>query len=100
MSEQLLLDDRLAPITSELGFVQTPVETVAEALVDWQESIHGPRGASYTTGNVSGDLEALLQTLLPLTTTNAVASCSCRRHRPSGRRTSTTGCRAATCSPT
>ena len=68
MSDQLLLDDRLAPITSELGFVHAPVEVVGRALVDWQESIHGPRGASCTTRTVRGDLEALLQTLLPLNT--------------------------------
>ncbi len=68
MSDQLLLDDRLAPITSELGFVQATVEVVVQVLVGWQESIHGPRGASYTTRTVSGDLEQLLGALLPLTT--------------------------------
>ncbi len=56
MSDELLLADRLAPITSELGFVQAPVEVVAEALVRWQSSIHAPRGASYTTRTVSGNL--------------------------------------------
>lgn len=67
MSEQLLLDDRLAPITSELGFVQAPVDVVVDALVNWQESIYGPHGGSYTNRTVSGDLETLLSTLLPLT---------------------------------
>ena len=69
MSEQLLLDDRLAPLTSQLGFVQAPVDVVTQALIDWQQSVHGPDGARFTSTGVSaGDLEQLLGTLLPLTT--------------------------------
>lgn len=68
VSDQLLLDDRLAPMTSELGFVQAPVDVVAEALMDWQQSVHGPYGARFTSRGVTGDLEQLLNTLLPLTT--------------------------------
>lgn len=66
MSDQLLLDDRLAPITSNLGFVQAPVDVVADALVSWQQS--GPQGAEFTSRPVTGDLEELLGALLPLTT--------------------------------
>jgi hypothetical protein len=36
-----LLDDRFAPITSEIGFVELPVRDVVEAYVSWQESIEG-----------------------------------------------------------
>lgn len=66
--DRLLLDDRLAPITSDLGFVHAPVDVTVAALVDWQQSIHGPRGGSFTTRTVSGDLEQLLRALPPLHT--------------------------------
>ena len=65
MTDRLLLDDRLAPVTSTLGFVQAPVDVVTDALVRWQQA--GPR-AAVRSGSVTGDLEQLLGALLPLTT--------------------------------
>lgn len=36
-----LLDDRYAPITSGLGFLEAPLEEVAQALEKWRVAIHG-----------------------------------------------------------
>lgn len=36
-----LLDDRYAPITSGLGFLEAPLEEVAKALEKWRVAIHG-----------------------------------------------------------
>jgi hypothetical protein len=38
---RLLLDDRFAPITSELGFVERPAREVVDAYVSWQQDIEG-----------------------------------------------------------
>jgi hypothetical protein len=38
---RLLLDDRFAPITSEIGFVERPAREVVDAYVSWQQDIEG-----------------------------------------------------------
>lgn len=68
MSDHLLLDDRLAPMTSNLGFVEAPIDVLVEVFMRWQESTRARFGASYTQRTVTGDLQQLLGTLLPLTT--------------------------------
>ncbi len=68
MTERLLYDDRLAPLTSTLGFVEASVDEVSAAFMQWQESIHAPLGSTFSRRSVEGDLEGLLENLLPLTT--------------------------------
>lgn len=63
----LLLDDRLAPITSEIGFLQASVEQVVEAYLGWQGPIQKEQGVDLMTDGVDGTLEEVLGTLLPLT---------------------------------
>jgi len=59
---QLLLDDRLAPITSDIGFLETDVETAVAAYLEWQDHIR----IRHTRVTVEGTLEDLLSRLLPL----------------------------------
>jgi hypothetical protein len=63
----LLLDDRLAPITSEIGFLEAPCATAARSFVEWQAPIHEARGVTLRIRRVDGSLEAVLLALQPLT---------------------------------
>lgn len=63
----LLLEDRWAPTTSEMGFLETDAEHAARAFSAWQGGLLAPRGISVTVHPVSGSLEQALSTLLPLT---------------------------------
>jgi hypothetical protein len=63
---QLLLGDRLAPTTSEIGFIEGPISRVVEAFIAWQAPLQ-PGGVSLTSHQVSGDLETALRSLQPLT---------------------------------
>ena len=65
-ASQLLLGDRLAPITSEIGFIEGPIARVIEAFVAWQAPLQ-PKGVTLTSHQVSGDLQTALRSLLPLT---------------------------------
>jgi hypothetical protein len=64
---RLLFDDRLAPITSTIGFLEAPPAVAVQAFLDWERSIHEPLGRSFTQRAVTGGLEAALSALLPLT---------------------------------
>lgn len=64
---RLLFDGRLAPITSEMGFLEAPPAAAVQTFVDWQRPIHEPLGVSLTDGPVAGGLEEVLLSLLPLT---------------------------------
>ncbi|REG26103.1 hypothetical protein ATI61_112198 [Archangium gephyra] len=64
----LLLDDRWAPVTSELGFLETDAEHAARAFAAWQAGLLASRGISVEARLVSGSLEQALSALLPLTT--------------------------------
>lgn len=64
----LLLDDRWAPVTSELGFLETDAEHAARAFAAWQGGLLVPRGIAVEARPVSGSLEQSLSALLPLTT--------------------------------
>ena len=63
----LLLDDRWAPITSEMGFLETDAEHAARAFAAWQAGLLAPRGIAVEVRPVSGSLEQALSALLPLT---------------------------------
>jgi hypothetical protein len=63
----LLLDDAFAPITSEFGFVETDLETLADWWMDRQESIQRTQGVSFRCVNADGPLAQQLSRLLPLT---------------------------------
>ena len=64
----LLLDDRWAPITSEMGFLEIDTEHAARAYAAWQGRLLKPRGIAVDVRPVSGSLEQTLSALLPLTT--------------------------------
>jgi hypothetical protein len=58
-----LLSDRLAPVTSAIGFLQLPMSDAAKALAEWRRELHG----SVRTEEVTGPLPALVSRLEPLT---------------------------------
>lgn len=62
----LLLEDRWAPVTSELGFLELDAERAARAYASWQGGLLVPRGITVGVHPVSGTLEQTLSTLLPL----------------------------------
>jgi hypothetical protein len=64
---KLLLDDRWAPITSEMGFLETDADHAARALTTWRAGLQAPRGIAVEARLVSGSLEQALSTLLPMT---------------------------------
>jgi hypothetical protein len=63
----LLLNDRWAPITSEMGFLEIDAERAARAFAAWQGGLEAPRGIAVEVRSVSGTLEQVLSALLPLT---------------------------------
>jgi hypothetical protein len=63
----LLLEDRWAPITSDLGFLEWDAERAARAYAEWWGELLAPRGGEVATRPVAGSLEQVLSTLLPLT---------------------------------
>ena len=64
----LLFGDRLAPMTSTLGFLEADHILAAQTFCDWLEPImQKARGASFMQRLVSGKLEEILALLLPLT---------------------------------
>jgi hypothetical protein len=64
----LLLEDRLAPITSSMGFIEGECSYVAKRFVKWRKKIG--RFDFYTkhikVKNVTGNLEEIFRALLPL----------------------------------
>jgi hypothetical protein len=63
----LLLEDRWAPVTSTMGFLELGAEQAAQAFATWQRGLMTPRGISVEVLPVSGTLEQVLSSLLPLT---------------------------------
>ena len=63
----LLLDDRWAPVTSELGFLEARAEYAARAFAAWQSGLMAPRGISVAVSPIPGTLDQVLSALLPLT---------------------------------
>jgi hypothetical protein len=65
--EGLLLDDRWAPVTSEMGFLEARAEYAAGSHAAWQRGLLAPHGVSVEVRPVTGSLEQVLSSLLPLT---------------------------------
>jgi len=63
----LLLEDRWAPVTSDMGFLELDAEHAARAFAEWQGGLMAPRGIAVEVRPVSGPLEQALSSLLPLT---------------------------------
>ena len=63
----LLLEDRWAPVTSEMGFLETSAGHAARAFTAWQAGLRDERGTVLHMRPVSGSLEQFLSALLPLT---------------------------------
>jgi hypothetical protein len=63
----LLLDDRWAPVTATMGFLEARAEYSARAFAAWQGGLLAPRGITVKVSPVSGSLEQALSSLLPLT---------------------------------
>ena len=63
----LLLEDRWAPVTSEMGFLELGAEQAAQAFATWEREVMTPRGITVEVLPVSGTLEQVLSSLLPLT---------------------------------
>lgn len=66
-TKKLLLEDRWAPVTSEMGFLESDAEHAARAYAAWQGGVVASRGVTVKVRPVSGPLEQVLSTLLPLT---------------------------------
>ena len=63
----LLLEDRWAPVTSTMGFLELGAEQAAQAFATWHRELMMPRGISVEVLPVTGTLEQVLSSLLPLT---------------------------------
>ena len=64
----LLLDDRWAPVTSEMGFLEAGAEHAARAFAAWQAGLFVSRGITVEVRSVPvGFLEQAFSSLLPLT---------------------------------
>jgi len=63
---ELLFGDRLAPITSSMGFLETEPQLAAGEFSRWQDEIKSALGISVERREVRGGLEEVLLSLLPL----------------------------------
>ena len=63
----LLLEDRWAPVTSTMGFLELGAEQAAQAFATWERGLMTPRGITVEVFPVTGRLEQVLCRLLPLT---------------------------------
>lgn len=64
---RFLLDDRLAPITSEIGFLEVDCDKAATAYVEWQAAVGAATAVTVRTERVPvHSLEEALLRLLPL----------------------------------
>jgi hypothetical protein len=62
---RLLLDNRWAPVTTGVGFIETDPQTAAKFFLDWRRRITGGT-RPIKAHEVPGPLEAALARLLPL----------------------------------
>jgi hypothetical protein len=69
-----VFDGRLTPITETFGFLQCETTRAAKFFVDWDNRIHADRGLSVVQRTIEGGVEAVMRSLLPLT------SVQCRRY--------------------
>ena len=63
---KLLFDDRLAPITSTIGFLEIDTGLAAAAFERWHKPLWEQRSLRLVTREVTGELETVLLSLLPL----------------------------------
>jgi hypothetical protein len=63
----LLLDDALAPITSQIGFVEMDAGGASGWFQNWEAFVQQERGVRVDRREVSGNLSTILRTLEPLT---------------------------------
>ncbi len=64
---KLLFDDKLSPITKEIGFLEIDIHTSVNTFTNWMNPIENSRNNTLKKRLVSGCLEEVLKTLLPLT---------------------------------
>jgi len=62
----LLLEDRWAPVTEEMGFLELGAEQGAQAFATWHRGLAISRGSTIEVLPVTGRLEQVLSRLLPL----------------------------------
>jgi len=62
----LLLEDRWAPVTSTMGFLELGAEQAAQAFATWHRGLALSLGCTIEVLPVSGTLEQVLSSLLPL----------------------------------
>jgi hypothetical protein len=67
---QLLLDDRLTPITSKIGFLEADLAVVVDRYIQWKRNASYIKKGRYQLQKrpISGNLETAMRSLLPLTT--------------------------------
>src|SRR6476619_450467 len=63
----LLLEDRWAPVTSTMGFLELGAEQAAQAFATWQRGLPTSRDSTIEMIPVSGTREQARSILLPLT---------------------------------
>jgi hypothetical protein len=68
---ELLMDDRLAPITTCMGFLEAQPKDAAREFAVWQAEVKSELGVSVETLEVRGAIEEVLLSLLPLRTAGA-----------------------------
>jgi hypothetical protein len=64
---RLLFDNKLAPVTSTVGFIEARATEIADAFIAWMSPIQSKRGVTIKSRPVVGSLEEALDQLLPLT---------------------------------
>ncbi|RPJ39774.1 MAG: hypothetical protein EHM21_15355 [Chloroflexi bacterium] len=71
-TDQLLLKDHLAPITSSLGFIEGETSRTVEVFIGWQKEVQKKGSlaqfllSNARSHNISGNLEQIFRSLLPL----------------------------------
>ena len=63
---QLLFNEKLYPITCEMGFIESDFFDVIKFYIKWQSKIFRQYGVKLIKRDVSGNLEYVLKSLLPL----------------------------------
>lgn len=64
----LLFDDKFAPITSEIGFLECDIKSVCAAYESWETEILRQFEMRIELESVEGNLESVIRKLFPLTT--------------------------------
>ncbi|MCK4801974.1 MAG: hypothetical protein KAS84_08275 [Anaerolineales bacterium] len=69
----LLFSDKLAPITTSLGFIKADIQSVADEFHTWIQEINSrlDHQLIIKDSKISGDLETVLRSLLPLQRSNS-----------------------------